>query len=84
MARPRGEAEISAIATRVGRINNRVNEKQVALIVYQHITIYSVKDIMKAVGVVLTSINSTESQTEKLLVDFFPCSYPRISNEGLN
>ena len=78
------EAAINVIATGIGRVDNGVDEVQMAVATNQHVSIHGIKYVMLTIGVIRTIIFWMETYTEKLIMDFLLCGKAGIRNKLLN
>ena len=64
------EAAVFVVASRFGRIDYRIDEIKVALVICQYIIGLGIKDVVLTVGIILSIILRPEAKTQELFMDF--------------
>ena len=64
------QTAIGLITTRIGWINNRVNEVNMPIVTHQHITFNGIKDVVLAIGIIFTIALRMKAYTNKFVMYF--------------
>ena len=64
---------VGLVATSVGGVDDGVDEIEVSITTYQHVTIDSIENVVLAVGVVLAVILWVKAKTKELIVNLLFC-----------
>ena len=80
----RGEALVGFVAASVGGVNDGVDEIEIAVTAYQHITINGIEDVVLTVGVVFAIVLWVEAETYELVVNLLLSSEAGITHKLLH
>ena len=68
-----GKALIGFVTISAGGIDDGVDEIEVTILIYQHITIYGIEDIVLTIGIILTIVHGVKTKAQKFVVNLLPC-----------
>lgn len=77
------QAAIGVVAVSIGRIDDGVDEEHIAFVIYQHIAVHGIENIVESIGIVFSLVFWVEAKAKELVVNFLFRSKTSIGNKRL-